>query len=426
MVFARVSSQEASSKPSRELVYIWELSRFLLQMYYCSEGLDLLRCNDEVRENESCNRGLKKFIRNDEPSWEIGKLVGIGIAVECNETGLSVRLRVREAAGGPVVYSIDPTQWGDGKGDPEVFILAHWLTYIYNLQALTKDLWDKLYPIMFLLSHDYITKCNKEIKVNELLEKYFSSQEQKWMIPDFDIEYSRGGFDKQQKLYEKVEKTLEKLRKYECSIINYMAEALEEAKKCFRGNNEGKQDKGIDELWVQALAYALYKLTYGHKDKSNNKSNNQSNNKSNNKSKIFSCDNDNDFKELCKYINKENEEYREHKRLWSALKDYILTPKYTEIILYKLEKLGKDNSNKNRILYNKIKNIRDAMCRCCLSVWTSDFIEQFELPGDKWNREFLKTLIGSLKLKDNARTLYDKYKGYLKERKLYPITTSTQ
>ena len=367
-----------------ELIYIWELSRFLMQMSYCGEAV------------VSRSGNIIKFARNVRPPGDITKLTDSCVAKPAGNNGFDIQLNIQ----GSPKYSFDPNQWGKrGVGDPEIFILSHWLTYIYDIRMPAEVTWGNLYPIMFLLSHEYITNC-KKVNIDNLLSKYCpgcNAGDRKWVYKScncIDLEYGRGGFDRMQRLYEKVKRTLEILQQYDCSIVKYMAESLEYVK-----NN--CSNISIEDNWIRIIAYALNILTYEN-------------------TKRLNCNNSK-FRQYLKQSNGTYTYIGGKKRLWSALKDYIMTPAYVEIILYKLRKYNMTSYE----LYKRFNNIHDTMCKNCFDLWIQDFVEQLELPGDRWNnriKDVIARYIGIQNTKNiSARDVYNMHISILKERKLYPI-----
>lgn len=207
--------------------------------------------------------------------------------------------------------------------EPHIGILIHWLIYIYDRAKKAENLWENAYPPVKKLLDIYFKdniKTQKHVdniydpETGDIYEDALITGKLKY-LPDDN---------------KSIAKTLKTLLDYDKNIIKYLKENFENWKEideeenfCPSNNNSTK------------LAYLLYRLSF-HKNED-----------------IL------------------NKGYLWHKRIWAALRDYVLWNKLSNFMTKGL----------NLLLEIPIEN------------WIDYFeidISNFELPGDIWNNRFVE------------------------------------
>jgi len=150
-------------------------------------------------------------------------------------------------------------------------VLAHWLTYIFDYQMPTEDVWNKIFPIMAYMAFRY----RKGDTYTKIIDEHIFQRDNNFEFRlckkgEFSFKHRFGG---KHGLNRMVKKTLKELEGYGRSLVAFMLE---------------KSNNAAEHEWVRTLYGELYTLTYG--------------------------------------VN--GEIYWWHKRCWSALRDYLKGPMY--------------------------------------------------------------------------------------------------
>ncbi len=254
--------------------------------------------------------------------------------------------------------------------EPEHLVLSHWLTYIFDYQMPADIIWKKCFPIMARIAKEF----QEGVPVGEILARYKKDDSL-----SMKVETCKHRFMKAHKLDKKLERTL-KILEHCCN-----RDLIELMTRISSYGDEGD--------WVQRVACALYLLTYDERI---------------------------DEKAIIRILNdkKEFERYylaRKgnlwHKRLWSALRDYLKSG-ILQYILKSLENRGYDFNVQNR--------------------WRNyqKYLNQLEVPGDVWNEKFYNNVIDPLIKKlglrlskhppKAIRALYKHYRTIFEKYGFYP------
>ncbi|ADI31308.1 hypothetical protein [Staphylothermus hellenicus] len=226
-----------------------------------------------------------------------------------------------------------------------VFILAHWLAYIFNYREKADLIWLN-FPIFYSIANELYNGK----KVDEL-EKIIIGRK-RLRDPWTGLKYTHVYYNTPRKL---LLRTLRTLSNYGGSLANYIDEKLREC-SCIDENN-----------WIRLLAAILNILTYEREE----------------------------FRigDLCKYAEEKHfllprniEPYRLNKlkvsgtkRLWAALRDYIVNPYFRLLLINSL--------SENNPIKPFLKQLHEDI------VEYEGYLEQLELPGDVWNKVFLDRYI---------------------------------
>ncbi len=261
-------------------------------------------------------------------------------------------------------------------------VLSHWLMYIFDYQMPVERVWEKCFPIMTRIVKEF----QEGLSADEVIKKYYNDEE-----GHFSIEKNVDNKDKfkhrfmkakNHRLVEKVERTLKILEKsFNKDLIEFMLTVT---------------SYGNEENWVRKVATGLYLLTYDNEYSDVDEI-------------IDVLNNEEKFERY--FSRKKNNLW--HKRLWSALRDYLKGFIYESYILSSLENY-KHHSSK------------------VLSRWrnANKYLNQLEVPGDVWNEKFyervMKPIIEKLDKKyskyppKGIREIYKDYNKIFKQHKFYP------
>ncbi|MCM8765714.1 MAG: hypothetical protein NC920_02560 [Candidatus Omnitrophica bacterium] len=232
--------------------------------------------------------------------------------------------------------------WGLGWDDPACQslnssekMLAHWITYITDMQMRADIVWERGLPIFAELVHEY-TSTNRPPE--EILVSFFvvTKSPSKEKVPTISKRDQTINFTPRYKWhYDQIIRTLELLTRYDRSLVEFIKQ-----------NKDRWKAKGKS---LRRVAHALDLLTYRYdKEKAHQILNSEN---------FLLEDYDKWEKAMANPIG------HGRKRLWAAIRDYI-----------------------------KFKPFRRCLEES--SAWSDDFtFEQLELPGDIWNIRFTKNII---------------------------------
>ncbi|RLG44805.1 MAG: hypothetical protein DRN81_03610 [Thermoproteota archaeon] len=275
-------------------------------------------------------------------------------------------------------------------GNSGIIITAHWLLYIFDLQERAEYIWTH-FPLFYSLAKTLKQKQDsKHIENKYILQ---DSLRDPWTGRQFKHRFYTA---KPHLLKETLTRTIKNLSDHNGSLTAYINDKLT---KC---------DHVTSENWIRLTAVALYQLTYETSNKTE------------------------DLYEYAKnrnFIQNGNIEPWKikvggNKRLWSALRDYIMDPYLRKLLLKNM-----DNENPAKTyLENMEKSIIES----------ESHLNQLELPGDIWNQKFQQEHMKKLKnmkiprkiiVKDartSIRRLYhwlqqSQFKKQVQQERLYPI-----
>ena len=212
-------------------------------------------------------------------------------------------------------------------------VLAHWITYITDMQMSAKIVWTKGLPVFATIVKRYSDGANPDVsryRINNGDKKVDT------LRIDGNLEFT----PRYSWHYNQIQRTLEILVDYNRSLVKFMQSILESY----------HDNKGL-----RPLAHALYLLTYANPNQYNTENTREI--LSSSRSKL-----DSEFHKWDKRTTKGGQ-----KRLWAALRDYVKHDKLRSCIV-------KDFPSWQRYLE------------------PSDL----ELPGDVWNNRFAENLIYDL------------------------------
>jgi len=270
-----------------------------------------------------------------------------------------------------------------------VFLNAHWLTYLFDYQERVEYIWAH-FPLFYSIANEIAEEDNPD------LYQYLKKER---VIGPWTGQRLSHRFHQVHKLNDMVKKTAETLSNYNGSLTKYIDETLQE---CSIVDNEN---------WISLVAATLNILTYE---------------KNNDTLSLSQYAEDKHF-----IIKNKNQPWKiktgGEKRLWSALKDYLLDPYFRKLFINSI-------SNKNRIK-KYLKELDEDIIKYEI------YLSQLELPGDLWNEDFFKYYFSNFKkISDNrirkifvtnsrmsARRLFywlhqqDTFKTRMTSEHLYPI-----
>ena len=218
-------------------------------------------------------------------------------------------------------------------------ILAHWITYITDMQMPAKLVWSKGLPVFAKIVERY----SEGEKANKLLPTEYTIQKEntKGVAPlgyDIGLKFT----PRYPQHYEQIQRTLEILEDHHRSLVKFMKSVLES----YHG------DRGL-----KYVACALFILTYANPKQYSLEDARQILSPSKN-----SLDLDREFQKWEKTTTKGGQ-----KRLWAALRDYA----------------------KGKPLLRCIENIFPSWQKYI-------YLPDLELPGDIWNERFADILLYTL------------------------------
>lgn len=240
--------------------------------------------------------------------------------------------------------------WWDGWNDKSVFnlsadqkILAHWITYVTDMQMSAKRVWTYGLPVFAAIVEEYDNVADQR---NLLLKKRIEKGSGK--VDTLKIDENLKFTPRYPDHYDKIQRTLDILVEYGKSLVQLMKLVVEP----YRDNQRG----------LKRVAHALYLLTYANPKQYSIKDTRE----------ILSSKGkfEISFQKWDKETTKGGQ-----KRLWAALRDYVKHPK----------------------LRNCVEEIFRSWPQC---VDPSDL----ELPGDVWNNVFANKLLYSLAERTGVNT----------------------
>lgn len=294
--------------------------------------------------------------------------------------------------------------------DNDILITTHWLLYIFDLQVPANRVWEN-----FGVFYNIVKKCKEGgYEVFEREGELYRSEGLKKILVSNGIEFKhRFMTSESHNLFERLGYTLKRLESFDCSLVTYLSELFE---RCEPENHE----------WIRFMAFSLNYLTYREIEKLDKES-------SMNKERYIE-----------EVVNQYNSvKYRENwiyrtgklgkitrirvpgtKRLWAALRDYVLNPFYQRLIY------------RSPNVTNPLKDFYEYILLPDNLLKNEYYLEQLEMPGDLWNKRFIEK-IGKLfpgkgvVLKSNARDSARRIYFYLKSlpalgeqiqmHRLYPV-----
>lgn len=241
--------------------------------------------------------------------------------------------------------------WWDGWNHKSVCnlsadqkVLAHWITYITDMQMSAKLVWTQGLPVFATIVQQYGDGADPR---NLLRDKRVKKELGK--VDTLKIDENLKFTPRYPWHYDQIQRTLEILVDYDRSLVQLMKSVVAP----YRDNQRG----------LRPLAHALYLLTYANPNQYSTK----------------------DTREILRYtrgkLDKRFQEWDEdttkggQKRLWAALRDYV----------------------KHDKLRNCVEEVFPSWLQC---VEPSDL----ELPGDVWNDVFANKLLYSLAERTGVNT----------------------
>jgi len=264
-----------------------------------------------------------------------------------------------------LIKKLDRGRWMHEKSSREFYepetnfssdekILCHWITYVTNRIIPADQVWKNLHKIFSYWVKEY----KKTIDPEKFLEE------------NFDKDNGFRGYDEicgksryPEVDFKNIRKTLLVLENYDKSLVKFVSELL----------TRFKDDKKV----VRKIACALYLITYDNKldeDKT-----------------LYLLNSKKEFERY--YKRWEKKVCQNKKRLWAAFRDYIKNPYYQKNFIETLHQIEVDNE--------------------LVELWRKfgeefDYLNQLELPGDRWNERFAREYLIPLAIYLGIKNVHSK------------------